>query len=475
MINYEIGGKLIQAGGDIWTITQVLTEYLEIERETKKILIKKNPMGSMNVSGFGLGIIIAYAPPTKECKTCGRGYEIDREKESARLAKIVHLAQMGYSYNVADYINCPECTKPKQEEKKPQPKFKVGDKVRILSDVKWYDEMIKEGVLKSAVGKVGTIKHILDDPITYDVFDLPIECQFISKQFLSEPFGLFYSEDQLEKLIPITEEVYYNLKAGDKLICVETWAADYIKDKEYKVLEGKPTRVVIEWRKNEWFKPDFKPLSKYFMLVEPKEKDALKKFQEVMQESDKLVSEFWETKKEDPADEHRKSNLAYGAAMQKILDEPFLKEGATKVQEALDELNPHWSKDDKPKFTKGQKIRHKEHGDILTFKEYFEKMQLLFNKQGIFLTEELPENAFYEIDFEPVEYVSFSKALEWLKEGYRVARLEWGSFLSMKFQLDNSFMTVCYWYVSDGPMRDSLCSNDILANDWYWVEKPEAK
>ena len=103
--------------------------------------------------------------------------------------------------------------------------------------------------------------------------------------------------------------------------------------------------------------------------------------------------------------------------------------------------------------------------EIVTFNNYF-----LYNHEQLVI-----EGWFFRDrpilfdtkDFEPVEYVSFSKALEWLKEGYTINR---SSNTGKAVKLNNGIVTDMSMESPVGIYYDA-----VLANDWYWVEKPEGK
>lgn len=67
---------------------------------------------------------------------------------------------------------------------------------------------------------------------------------------------------------------------------------------------------------------------------------------------------------------------------------------------------------------------------------------------------------------------SFSEALTWLKNGYRVAREGWngkGQWVALQLPDENSKMTKPYFYINavDGSKVPWLASQtDLLANDW---------
>jgi hypothetical protein len=150
-------------------------------------------------------------------------------------------------------------------------------------------------------------------------------------------------------------------------------------------------------------------------------------------------------------------------------DEPLMHFVSTRWYEGdvIGMIHEKWKNVGKPKFTKGQKIRCKinmgvvESGrvealtrdKIYTFSHY---TQLCPDRLVIV---EFPNSTFEAEDFEPVEYVSFSKAMELYEAGYGIRRID-----------DVGI------YTRD--KRDAIrlfSYEDILANDWYWVKKPEGK
>lgn len=95
-------------------------------------------------------------------------------------------------------------------------KFKVGDRVRILSDARYSFKrtVIEEDEIKSAVGLVATISNIVvwNGDIIYDIYDLPSKCYIHNLPFWG------YKEDQLELVDDNTARqdfIAQNIKAFD--------------------------------------------------------------------------------------------------------------------------------------------------------------------------------------------------------------------------------------------------------------------
>jgi len=454
MINYEIGGKLkalksnmIVAKGKEYSIISILYKddgiWLELDVRPNHFMVNAEWAKDS----------YDYVPPAKECKTCD-GFRKIYVPNSGRLDG--HT-----SYNKP----CPECTKPKQEEK-PQPKFKAGDRVIYRGYDDWFDHgsiyTVKNGLRKGQLGlatrdteivvdyvledceliqdpkfKIGDKVRILNGPSIYlhpgNIGKIgtvaEIDCTEAQFRINGIPDNgkndFWYKENNLERLIPITEDNVKSLKSGDKLICVK----DSV---EFKLLEPYPSLLMsckkrINTR-DDWFKPELFYLYKYFMLVEPKETPR-RTFGDFKGEIE-ISPDIWETVEGKP-------------------------------------------KDDKPKFTKGQKIRcvssegiqympHIRPGDIYTFNKY----HLQLYGTGIKI-EEFSDHVFNVSFFEPVEYVSFSKALEWLKEGYKMDCIHELLYKVKYIYLKNDCI------LSDTGNVMHFRQIDILADDFYWVEKPE--
>lgn len=144
---------------------------------------------------------------------------------------------------------------------------------------------------------------------------------------------------------------------------------------------------------------------------------------------------------------------------------------------------PEPAKKEQPQFTKGQKIRCKikatdrmggignvdiiQNNKIYTFEKFHPK-SIPGETYNAIEVKEFLGHQYHPDFFEPVEYVSFSKALEWLKEGYTVNRR--GTNPDEAIKLKNG-LVMTEW----GGEPDGLFYKAILAHDWYWVEKPEGK
>jgi len=96
-------------------------------------------------------------------------------------------------------------------------KFKVGDRVKILSDDR---SVITQGV-KSAIGEIGVVDEVTED-IIYEVKDLPQEC------YVEGSFTWYYCENQLEL-------VDSNKKWDTRFINIAKEVSTWSKDPRTKV------------------------------------------------------------------------------------------------------------------------------------------------------------------------------------------------------------------------------------------------